>query len=183
VTLGGFGLLYGDDVSWQHQAADLSRQNATLHEQLLTTQGSLTTAQQTIQDLKTQAQHPKLGIWNVQQHIDGPDYYLAGGVPDTFTYHLVASSSGPMWVSILTFEQFASAVDCVHAGTGNTLYCMNHQPGTFKTWENVTDVNFDFHQAEGCANYLVVFTAGRAVTVTPNVSVTYNPAPTFTGDC
>jgi len=44
-------------------------------------------------------------------------------------------------------------------------------------------VNFDFHQAEGCANYLVVFTAGRAVTVTPNVSVTYNPAPTFTGDC
>ncbi|HEY6875865.1 MAG TPA: hypothetical protein VI384_05855 [Candidatus Dormibacteraeota bacterium] len=183
VTLGGFGLLYWDDVSWQHQAADLKGQNATLHQQLLTAQAGLTTAEGTIQELRNEAKHPNLGIWNVQQHIDGPDYYLAGGVPDTFTYHLVASSSGPMSVSILTFEQFASAVDCVHTGTGNTHYCMNHQPGTFKTWDNVTEVNYDFHQAEGCANYLVVFTSGERVTVTPNVSVTYNPAPTFTGDC
>jgi len=183
VTLGGLGLLYQDDVSWQRQAGDLSRQNASLSDQLRITRTDYTSAQQTIQDLRTQALHPSLGIWNVQQRIDGPDFYLAGGVPDTFTYHLRATSSGPMSVSILTFEQFAAAVDCVHQGTGNTNYCMHHQPHTANTWLNVTTVDFDFHLAEGCANYMAVFTAGSAVTVTPNVSVTYNPAPTFTGDC
>ena len=186
VTLGGLGLLYQDDISWQRQAGDLSRQNSTLHEQLLTSQGSLTTAKQTIQDLKTAALHPSLGIWNVQQHIDGPDYYLAGGVPDTFTYHLVATSDRPMSVSIVTFEQFAAATQCVHDGAGNTHACMHRQlvtNGVAKTFANVTSVNYDFHLAEGCANYMVVFTAATASTVSPNVSVTYNPAPTFTGDC
>ncbi|TMD19662.1 MAG: hypothetical protein E6I98_07135 [Chloroflexi bacterium] len=183
VTLGGLGLLYQDDISWQQQSGDLSRQNASLRDQLRITQSDYRTAQQTIQDLKTQALHPNVGIWNVQQHIDGPDFYLAGGVPDTFTYHLHATSSGPMSVSILTFEQFAASVDCVHQGTGNTNYCMHHQPKIANTWLNVTKVDYDFHLAEGCANYMVVFTAGGAVTVSPNVSVTYNPAPTFTGDC
>lgn len=186
VTLGGLGLIYQDDVSWQHQAADLSRQNASLREHLLTTQTDLNTARATITDLKTAALHPDLGIWNVKQTIDGPDYYLAGGVPDTFTYHLVATSTGPMNVSIVTFEQFAAATDCVHNGNGDTNTCM-HRPlspkGIANTFGGVTSVNFDFHQAEGCANYMVVFTAPHAVTVTPNVSVTYNPAPTFTGDC
>jgi hypothetical protein len=186
VTLGGLGLLYQDDVSWQRQSADLSRQNASLRDQLRITQSDYTTAQQTIQDLRTQAQHPSVGIWNVQQHIDGPDFYLAGGVPDTFTYHLRATSTGPMSVSIVTFEQFAAAVDCVHQGTGNTNSCMHRQlvpNGIAQTFRNVTSVNYDFHLAEGCANYMVVFTAGAPVTVSPDVSVTYNPAPTFTGDC
>src|SRR4029077_3994353 len=102
VTLGGLGLLYPDDVSWQRQAGDLSRQNASLRDQLRITQSNYTTAQQTIQDLRTQALHPSVGIWNVQQHIDGTDFYLAGGVPDTFTYHLHATSTGPMSVSIVT---------------------------------------------------------------------------------
>jgi hypothetical protein len=186
VTLGGLGMLYEDDTSWQRQANDLRSQNSTLHEQLLTTQSDLTGARSTITDLRTAALHPSLGIWNVQQRIDGPDYYLAGGVPDTFTYHLVASASGPMSVSIVTFEQFAAAVQCVHDGTGNTNYCMHRSlvaNGIAKTFTNVRDVNYDFHLAEGCANYMVVFTAAGAVTVSPNVSVTYNPAPTFTGDC
>jgi len=183
VTLGGLGLLYQDDTSWQRQSADLGRQNASLSDQLRVTQSDYTTAQQTIKDLRTQAQHPSVGIWNVQQHIDGPDFYLAGGVPDTFTYHLHATSSGPMSVSILTFEQFVAGVDCVHQGTGNTNYCMHHQQHIANTWLNITKVDYDFHLAEGCANYMVVFTASSAVTVSPNVSVTYNPAPTFTGDC
>lgn len=186
VTLGGLGLLYQDDVNWQRQSGDLSRQNAALHEQLLTSQSNLTTARQTIQDLKTEAKHPSLGIWNVQQRIDGPDYYLAGGVPDTFTYHLHATSSGAMSVSIVTFEQFAAATECVHSGAGDTNTCM-HRPlaknGIANTWLNTRQVDYDFHLGEGCADYLVVFTAAGVVTVTPNVSVTYNPAPTFTGSC
>jgi hypothetical protein len=183
VTLGALGLLYQDDVKWQRQSGDLSRQNASLRDQLRITQTDYTSAQQTIQDLRTQARHPSVGIWNVQQRIDDANSYLAGGVPDTFTYHLHVTASGPMSVSILSFEQFAAAVDCVHQGTGNTDYCMHHQPRTANTWLHVTKVDYDFHLAEGCANYMVVFTASSRVTVSPNVSVTYNPAPTFTGDC
>lgn len=183
VTLGGLGLLYQDDVSWQHQAASLSSQNASLQKQLLTTQTDLRTAQGTITELKAAAQHPNLGIWNVPQTINGPDYYLLGNVPDTFTYHLIATSTGPMSISILTVEQYAAAIDCVHNGGGNTNYCMQHQPGTFKQWLGVSSVNYDFHLGEGCADYVVLFTAATAVTVHPNVSVTYNPASTVTGTC
>ena len=184
VVLGGLGLLYGDDMSWQHKASELSRQNAALHSQLLTAQTSLSDTQQQVTTLQAELQHPHVGIWNVQQQIKGADWYLAGGVPDTFTYHLRATSSGPMSVSILTFEQFAAAIECVDNGDGNTNYCMHHsRKGTVKTWLNVTSVSYDFHEAEGCANYLVVFTAANAITVSPDVSVTYNPASTFTGDC
>jgi hypothetical protein len=184
VTLGGFGLLYADDLSWQQQTHDLTRQNGALSAQLLTTQTSLSDTQQQVKSLQTELQHPHLGIWNVQQKIDGADWYLAGGVPDTFTYHLNATATGPMSVSILTFEQFAAAITCVNNGAGNTNYCMHHSSkGAVKSWLNVTSVSYDFHEAEGCANYMVVFTAARAVTVSPDVSVTYNPAPNFTGDC
>jgi len=184
VTLGGFGLLYTDDMSWQRQTHDLMKQNAALSEQLLTAQTSLADTQKQVTDLQAQLQHPHLGIWNVQQKIDGADWYLAGGVPDTFTYHLSATADGPMSVSILTFEQFAAAIECVDNGAGSTNYCMHHsKKGTVKSWLNVTSVSYDFHEAEGCANYMVVFTAANPVTVRPDVSVTYNPAATFTGDC
>lgn len=184
VTLGGFGMLYADDMSWQRQTRDLTRENALLSERLLTSQTSLSDTQKQVTNLQAELQHPHLGIWNVQQKIDGPDWYLAGGIPDTFTYHLHATASGPMSVSILTFEQFAAAIECVDNGGGSTNYCMHHsRKGTVKSWPNVTSVSYDFHDAEGCANYLVVFTSARAITVLPDVSVTYNPAPTFTGDC
>ena len=184
VTLGGFGLLYTDDMSWQRQTHDLMKQNAALSAQLLTAQTSLADTQKQVTDLQAQLQHPHLGIWNVQQKIDGADWYLAGGVPDTFTYHLSATADGPMSVSILTFEQFAAAIECVDNGAGSTNYCMHHsKKGTVKSWLNVTSVTYDFHEAEGCANYMVVFTAANPVTVRPDVSVTYNPAATFTGDC
>ena len=182
VTLGGLGLLYQDDISWQHQAASLNSQNATLREQLATTQTDLRTAVGTITELKTAAQHPNLGIWNVPQRIDGPDYYLLGNVPDTFTYHLSATSTGPMSVSILTIEQYAAGIGCVHNGGGNTNYCMHHS-GAVQSWLSVTSVSSDFHLGEGCADYVVIFTAASAVTVHPDVSVTYNPAPTVTGVC
>lgn len=184
VTLGGFGLLYSDDLSWQRQTHNLARQNAALSEQLLTSQTSLSDTQKQVSSLQAELQHPHLGIWNVQQKIDGADWYLAGGVPDTFTYHLNATASGQMSVSILTFEQFAAAIECVDNAGGNTNYCMHHsRKGTVKSWLNVTSVSYDFHEAEGCANYMVVFTASKPITVMPDVSVTYNPAATFTGDC
>ena len=130
-----------------------------------------------------QLEHPQLLLWNSPQQIKDNSTYLAGGIPDTFTYHLQATSTGPMSVSILTLEDFAKALQCIDYGTGVTNYCMHHTGTPVNSWLSVTSVNFDFHLAEGCADYLAVFTAASSVTVKPNVSVTYNPASSATGTC
>ena len=88
-----------------------------------------------------------------------------------------------MSVSILTLEDFAKALQCVDYGTGVTNWCMHHTGHPINSWLGVTSVSYDFHLAEGCADYLAVFTAASSVTVKPNVSVTYNPATTATGTC
>jgi hypothetical protein len=182
VTLGAFGLLFVDDQGWQRQAARLQHENSTLHEQLSTSQAAQSDAQARASALQKELLHPTLGIWNVPQTIDSPNTWLEGGIPDTFTYHLRATSTGPMSVSILTFDQYASAIQCIDAGRGNANYCM-HNSGAVKSWINVTSVNYDFHLAEGCAGYMNVWTAPGPVTVHPDVSATYNPASTLTGVC
>jgi hypothetical protein len=87
-----------------------------------------------------------------------------------------------MSVSILTLEQWAAAIQCVQYGNGPTNYCMHHS-GVVQSWLSVSSVNYDFHLAEGCADYIAVFTAASAVTVTPKISVTYKPATSATGAC
>jgi hypothetical protein len=129
---------------------------------------------------KTELAHPTLGIWNVSEAITGPDAYLSGGMPDTFTYHLKFTADAPVSVSYMTSKQFVAAIHCVEVGRGNSHTCLS-QAG--KGWNNVTTLDVDIHDAEGCADYLVIFTAARAATVHPNVSVTYNPAPTPTAAC
>jgi len=189
-TAGGLALLYLDDTSFQKTAAQLNSdnqslkgQNKALQAQLLTTQTNLTATLAELATLRAQLEHPDLPIWNVPQQIRGADWYLAGGAPDTFTYHLKATSTGPMSISILTLEDFAKAMACVSNGLANTNYCMHHSGSPVQTWTSVTSVNYDFHGAEGCADYVVVFTTASSITVTPNVSVTYNPAPKPTGAC
>jgi hypothetical protein len=149
----------------------------------VTTQTNLTATLGELATVRAELEHPTVTIWNVPQVIPDSGYYLAGGAPDTFTYHLVATSNGPMSISILKLEDFHKALDCVQAGAGPTNYCMHHSGQPVKSFINVTTVNYDFHLAEGCADYVVVFTAASRVTVTPNVSVTYNPAPNATGSC
>ena len=189
VSGGGLGLLYSDDVTSQRNANDLQaqkrsllNQNESLQSQLTSTQTTLTASQAQVTALQNDLKHPTLGIWNVKQNLHGGTDYLVGGVPDTFTYHLKVTSTGPMSVSILSFQQFAAAIDCVQVGRGNTNFCMHHS-GTYGNWSNVTTVDFDFHDAEGCAGYMSVFTSAGPVVVSPDVSVTYNPAPKGTGVC
>jgi len=188
-TAGGLALLYMDDTTFQHNASQLTAdnnnlkaQNKALGAQLLTTQTNLTATLGELATVRAELEHPQLTIWNVPQQINGPTYYLAGGAPDTFTYHLKATSNGPMSISILTLENFSDAITCVHNGVANTNWCMHHS-GAEITWYNITTINYDFHKAEGCADYVVVFTSARDITVTPNVSVTYNPASSSTGSC
>ena len=189
ISAGGLGILYVDDTNYQSadralttQNEQLTGRNQNLQTQLTTTQNQLTASQGQVTSLTTQLAHPTLGIWNVPQTISGSSNYLAAGVPDTFTYHLKLTSSGPMSVSILSIKQFSAAVQCVVIQGNNTNYCMHHS-GSEIGWLSVTSVNYDFHQAEGCAAYLAVITSTGTITVTPDVSVTYNPASSATGAC
>ena len=189
ISAGGLWLVGADDLSSQNALRgrttdneSLQGQNLILQGQVNAAQGSLSTAQSDLAAAKAELAHPHLGIWNVRQTIQGPSYYLDGGVPDTFTYHLRLRATGPINVSILTFEQFAAAIRCVENGVGPTNYCMHHS-GAVNSWLGVRSVNADFHLAEGCAAYMLVITAPGRVTVTPDVSVTYNPAPHATGTC
>jgi hypothetical protein len=189
ITAFGIGLLYVDDTNNQAAIRTLTTQNESLtgrnqilDDRLKNTQANLTATLGELAKTKADLEHPHLTIWNVQQQLKGSSWYLAGGIPDTFTYHLNATSTGPMSISILTLEQWATASACVSSGGGNTHWCMHHS-GAVISWLSVTSVNYDFHLAEGCADYLAVFTSATTVTVTPNVGVTYNPASSATGTC
>ncbi len=165
----------------ERRANDLQGRNGDLEGQVRSATQQSTQLQARVGQLETELREPTKTIWNVAQLLQGPDSYLAGGVPDTFTYHLKLRSDGPISVSIISFGQFAKAIDCVRLGRGSTHYCMHHSGGT--SWEDITNLSYDFHDSEGCASYMSVITAVQRVTVTPDVSVTYHPAPRPTGDC
>jgi hypothetical protein len=189
VTSAGLGILYVDDTNSQNSNRTLMNQNTTLRGEndslqsdLTSTKNTLAKAQTDLASAQAELMHPTLGIWNVATTLQNSSSYLAAGVPDTFTYHLQLTSSGPMNVSILSVHQFSQAVTCVANGAGSTNYCMHHS-GVDQSWLTTTSVTADFHDAEGCAGYLLIITAASATTVTPNVSVTYNPASKATGVC
>ncbi len=190
ITAFGLGVLYVDDSnnqatirSLQTQNESLTGRNQILLDQLKSSQTNLTATLGELAKTKAELEHPHLVLWNFPQQIRDSSWYLAGGIPDTFTYHLQATSTGPMSVSVLTLEDFAKALRCVDFGTAVTNWCMHHSGAPANSWLGVTSVSYDFHLAEGCADYVVVFTAASKITVTPNVSVTYNPATSLTGAC
>jgi hypothetical protein len=181
--IGGGYALYNvirDDDAWSRKAAaeavqlnDASRKYAQIQADKARVDTQLKAAQG---DLL----HPTLSIWNVSEPISGPSVYLSGGMPDTFTYHLKFTADAPVTVTYMTSRQFASAIQCVDSGRGDTHSCFSK---TGRGWYDVTTLAVDIHDAEGCADYLVIFTAARATTVHPDVSVTYNPATAPTGAC
>src|SRR5438105_2905955 len=131
VTALGVGLLYMDDASNQATIRSLNTSNESLtgrnqilNNQLATTQANLTATLGELATTKAELEHPQVVIWTLPQQLKGANWYLAGGIPDTFTYHLKATSTGPMSISILTLEQWAKAIECVDNGIGPTNYCM-----------------------------------------------------------
>ncbi|HEV1991594.1 MAG TPA: hypothetical protein VGR34_01860 [Candidatus Dormibacteraeota bacterium] len=189
VSAGGIGLLYLDDSNNQATIRALNSKNQSLtgrtqilQDQLTVTQGKLTASQAQVDSLSTELKHPTLGVWNVPMTIHNSSEFLSATVPDTFTYHLKLKSSGPMSVSILSTSQFKDAILCVNNRIGVTNYCMHHVGAAYGAL-NVTSVDYDFSLGTGCAAYLTVITAASQVTITPDVSVTYNPAAAPTGSC
>jgi len=188
ISAGGVGLLYLDDTGNQATIRSLTTENEQLRghsqilqDQLRTTEQNLNSTMGELERTKAELEHPTVTIWNVPQEIKGANAWLEGNVPDTFTYHLHVTSTGPMSVSILTLQNYAAANVCMDQG-GTANYCMHHS-GSAIGWLNKTSVDYDFHLAEGCADYVAVFTSPTTITLRPNVSVTYQPASSATGTC
>jgi len=189
ISATGIGLLYMDDTNNQSRVNSLTLQNESLtgraqnlNDQLTVTKNQLEVSRGQVTKLETELQHPTLGIWNVPATISGPNQYLTSTVPDTFTYHLNVKSSGPMNVSILSVDQFQTAYVCMVDGGRSANDCL-HNSGYAWQSLNTTSVSYDFSLAEGCAAYMAVISAQGTVTVTPNVTATYNPATSSTGSC
>jgi hypothetical protein len=179
---GGYALYYvvRDDDTVSKKAATQSVQLSETSRKLAQLQAENARLDGELRAAKTELAHPTLGIWNVSEAITGPDAYLSGGMPDTFTYHLKFTADAPVSVRYMTSKQFVNAIHCVEVGRGSSNSCLS-LAGT--GWNNVATLAVDIHEAEGCADYLVIFTAARATTVHPDVSVTYNPAPAPTAAC
>ena len=121
--------------------------------------------------------HPNFVLWN-SCSAAGPDagcplrpgYEYVGGIPDTFTYYVHFHSTVPVTVEILSTQNFVcwETHACVWRGVG---------------WDHQMQVNGVFHDAEGCAGYIVVFVSDHAGTLYPNVTVSRNPAAYPTGVC
>ncbi len=190
VSATGIGLLYMDDTNNQSRVNSLTLQNESLtgrtqnlNDQLTVTKSQLEVSRGQVTKLEAELAHPTLGIWNTQETLNGPNEWLSSTVPDTFTYHLVLKSSGPMDVSILSDSQFQLAVVCMYNRSASADWCLHHNGAKIGKL-GVTSVNEDFTLAEGCAAYLAVISVpSGSVTITPNVTATYNPAATATGDC
>jgi hypothetical protein len=179
---GGYALYYviRDDDTWSKKAAAEAVQLADASRKYTQLQAAKTAVDQDLAATRTDLRHPTLSIWNVKASIAGSDAWLVGGMPDAFTYHLVFSSDAPVTVTYMTSRDFAAAIRCVELGNGNSHACLGAKG---KGWHDVTTLDVDIHEAEGCADYMVVFTAAQAATVHPDVTVTYNPASAATGAC
>ncbi len=121
-------------------------------------------------------QSPRFVLWDT---CDGtshecpltPGWVYVGGVPDTFTYHVNFRATVPVTVRIMSTGDYV----CWATGT-----CRAHWVG----WDNRTSLSGGvFHDAEGCAGYLAVFTADQYGTLYPDIRITRNPAPVGTGVC
>lgn len=91
------------------------------------------------------------------------------GLPDTFTIHLQFTATAPVRARIMSFDQF---VQWMNTGKSDAI-----------TYPIGTSLDVVFHDAEGCAGYLLVLDSTQDVTITPNMTITRNPNPAGTGVC
>lgn len=91
------------------------------------------------------------------------------GVPDTFSMQVRFTATNQVQTRFLTFAQFAR-----YMNTGSL-------DGAAFSAGTIQDITF--HDAEGCGDYVMVLLAPIGTVVTPNLSITRNPADHPTGAC
>lgn len=96
-------------------------------------------------------------------------------VPDTFDLFVSYNSTVPLTVNFLTLAQYSQFAYCY------TVSCIS---GSFRTVGPSTSVNtYIFKLAEGCADYVAIFRASSSGVWYPNLWVTHNASPSWTGIC
>ncbi len=99
-----------------------------------------------------------------------------GTVPDTYDYFVSFTSTVSVMVYFFTLGQFVQFsvcngdVSCVSGFYYSLAAAFSQQNSVFKL-------------AEGCGDYVSVFTASANGVMYPDVSVARNPAPYATGYC
>lgn len=158
----------------RHQAQEVKAARAQVH-----VEGTQSNQlQKQVASLKLKAANPTVEIWNTCGGGPcqvGPQEVLLGGVPDTFVLHFAFTSSAPVTLSFLTFHQWTQLDSC-----GLQMSCVTT---SYPTYPATTKQSIDFTLGAGCAAYVYVLTATVPATVHPDVSATYQPSSTVTGQC
>jgi hypothetical protein len=134
--------------------------------------------QNQIQKLKIQTSNPTLTQWTgcSQPCYMTPGNWRVGGVPDTFDFNVSFTASVQITVYIITFQGYVQFANCA-----GSISCVN---STYTQYGPATSIHSSvFKLAEGCSDYVAVFQSTTTGLIYPDVSVTYNPAPTTTGVC
>jgi len=147
--------------SLQGQILSLKTQSSSL-------ENTVSVLQKNISELKTMQN--TFVIWNVPVNVSA-GYYLLETVPDTFDYHDNFSTSVPVDVLYLNGSQF------VQWATNKTI------SGNYANFTGTDKQSDTFKLGEGCGGYIVIYSFNLTGTIYPNVSATYNPAPSPTGSC
>jgi len=156
----------------QNEGYDFQMRAAAVQDEL----GKL---QQQIGDKVGNLDHPTFVLWNscgsggpAAGCSLTPGHEYVGGVPDTFTYEINFRSTVPVTTRILPAYQYACRYTNACAwGSGG------------KYWAPTTDLHVVFHEGEGCAAYMAIFSTTQAGTFYPDIHITLNPASHPTGSC
>jgi hypothetical protein len=176
--------------------------NSSLNTRLTALNSDLASAQRERDAAKDEARHPTLGINNTTQTIQANSGWIAGGVPDTFTYHLAFISDVAVTYVFVSYHDYVTFATCnTSAFTMNDRSrsklggCLYNLGGRYaqgssnlddSVWGGGTNVSMTFHGAEGCAGWTSIMFPSKAneiAHVTPNISITYNPSSVATPPC
>ncbi len=159
------------------ELADQSEEAARFAGRWRALRNSIQRLQDQIEETVGSLDNPRFPLWNScgagpeQGCPLTPGREYVGGVPDTFTYHLKFRATVPVTVRIMSTDDYV----CWKTGLCSWRAV---------TWKDRTEVSDGvFHQAEGCAGYLAIFSSDRQGTLYPDVAIERNPAPRPTGAC
>lgn len=105
-------------------------------------------------------------MWNIPSTVHRGQHYVLG-LPDTFTVRIKFTAPTPVRARVMSLQQL---IRYVNTGTADI-------PAS-----PVMSMDETFHDAEGCALYVLVLDADQETTVVPDVSITRKPGPP-TGVC
>ena len=104
----------------------------------------------------------------------------AGGVPDTFDLILAFTATTPVAVHFLTLRGWA---EFASKACDFKISCVDVSERSVDLGPTTNLPEYTFKDAEGCADYIIVFQAAATGVITPDERVHYNPASIPTGSC